>query len=159
MKEGQDLIGISIIPSQVSNIPAPELVLDENGLIEEHSCRPNMKGTDSDSLHSINFPKYVAPFGLEITESERKGNEISKSTDGKFFSLHPLNQMLYYALCCHTTPTQKLFCLHVLRQAGSPQRVDCLAPRRETALIACLYDQNKSSFFGGPALFQPIRAF
>jgi len=34
----------------------------------------------------------------------------------------------------HTTPTQKLFCLQVLRQAGSPQRVDCLAQRWETAL-------------------------
>jgi len=31
-------------------------------------------------------------------------------------------------LCvCHTTPTQKLFC-------GPPQRVDCLAPKWETAL-------------------------
>jgi len=31
-------------------------------------------------------------------------------------------------LCvCHTTPKQKLFCLHVFRQAGSPQRVNCLA--------------------------------
>jgi len=38
-------------------------------------------------------------------------------------------------LCeCHTTPTQKLFCLHVFRQVGPPQRVDCLAPRWETAL-------------------------
>jgi len=34
----------------------------------------------------------------------------------------------------HITPTQKLLCLHVLRQAGPPQRVDCLAPRWETAL-------------------------
>jgi len=34
-------------------------------------------------------------------------------------------------LCvCHTTPTLKLFCLHVFRQAGSPQRVDCLAPKQ-----------------------------
>jgi len=24
---------------------------------------------------------------------------------------------------------------------------------------ACLHDQNKSGFFGGPAFFQPIRAF
>jgi len=32
-------------------------------------------------------------------------------------------------LCvCHTTPTQKLFCLYVFRQAGPPQGVDCLAP-------------------------------
>jgi len=38
-------------------------------------------------------------------------------------------------LCvCHTTPTQKLLCLHVFRQAGPPQRVDCLAPKWETAL-------------------------
>jgi len=35
---------------------------------------------------------------------------------------------------CHTTPTQQLFCLHDFRQAGLPQRVDCLAPRRKTAL-------------------------
>jgi len=28
-------------------------------------------------------------------------------------------------LCvCHTTPTQKLYCLHVFRQAEPPQRVD-----------------------------------
>jgi len=27
-------------------------------------------------------------------------------------------------LCvCHTTPTQKLFCLHVFRQTGSPRTV------------------------------------
>jgi len=33
-------------------------------------------------------------------------------------------------LCvCHTTLTQKLFCLHVLRQAGPPQRVDCFWER------------------------------
>jgi len=31
--------------------------------------------------------------------------------------------MLY---ACHTTPSQKLCCLHVFRQAGPPQRVDCL---------------------------------
>jgi len=38
-------------------------------------------------------------------------------------------------LCvCHTTPTQTLFCLHVFRQAGPSQRVDCLAPKWETAL-------------------------
>jgi len=38
-------------------------------------------------------------------------------------------------LCvCHTTPTQKLFCLHVFRHAGPPQRVDCLALKWETAL-------------------------
>jgi len=38
-------------------------------------------------------------------------------------------------LCiCHTIPTQKLFCLHVFRQDGPPQRVDCLAPKWETAL-------------------------
>jgi len=40
-------------------------------------------------------------------------------------------------LCvCHITTTQKLFCLHVFRQAGPgpPQRVDCLAPKWETAL-------------------------
>jgi len=29
----------------------------------------------------------------------------------------------------HTTPTQKLFCLHAFRQAGPPQWVDCLARR------------------------------
>jgi len=39
--------------------------------------------------------------------------------------------MLYV---CHTTPTQKLFCFHVFCQAEPPHRVDCLAPRWETAL-------------------------
>jgi len=34
----------------------------------------------------------------------------------------------------HTTPTQKLFYLHVFRQAGTPQRVDCLALELEIAL-------------------------
>jgi len=29
------------------------------------------------------------------------------------------------------------------------------APR---TVLACLHDQNKSGFFGGPAFFQPIRA-
>jgi len=38
-------------------------------------------------------------------------------------------------LCvCHTTPTQKLFCLHVFRQAGPQRRVDFMAPRWEIAL-------------------------
>jgi len=38
-------------------------------------------------------------------------------------------------LCvCHTTPTQKLHRLHVFCQAGPPERVDCLAPKWETAL-------------------------
>jgi len=38
-------------------------------------------------------------------------------------------------LCvCHTTPTQKLFYLYVFRQAGPPQRVDCLAQRWELGL-------------------------
>jgi len=37
-------------------------------------------------------------------------------------------------MLCRTTTTQKLFCLHVFRQAVPPQRVDCLAPRWETAL-------------------------
>jgi len=29
---------------------------------------------------------------------------------------------------------------------------------RAIVLLVCLYDQNKSGFFGGPAFFQPIRA-
>jgi len=29
----------------------------------------------------------------------------------------------------------------------------------DDSLLACLHDQNKSGFFGGPAFFQPIRAF
>jgi len=29
----------------------------------------------------------------------------------------------------------------------------------EITYLACLHDQNKSGFFGGPAFFQPIRAF
>jgi len=38
-------------------------------------------------------------------------------------------------LCaCHTTPTQKLLCLHAFCQAGPPQRVDYLAPKWKTAL-------------------------
>jgi len=28
-----------------------------------------------------------------------------------------------------------------------------------TVQLACLHDQNKSGFFGGPAFFQPIRVF
>jgi len=43
-----------------------------------------------------------------------------------------LKQMLYYALCLQY-PAQKLFCLHVFRQDRSKHRVDCLAPRWETA--------------------------
>jgi len=36
----------------------------------------------------------------------------------------------YTILCvCHTTPTQKLFCLHDFRQAGPPQQIDCLASK------------------------------
>jgi len=42
--------------------------------------------------------------------------------------------MFYYALCLSYHSTQKLFCLHVFRQAGPSQRVDCLALRWETAL-------------------------
>jgi len=33
---------------------------------------------------------------------------------------------------------QKLFCLYVFRQAGPPQRVNCLAPRWKTALSVFL---------------------
>jgi len=66
-----------------------------------------------------------------------------------------------HAGCCvsHTTPTQKLFCFLMSLSGWAPQRVDCLALRWETALIACLHNQNKRGFFGGPAFFQPIRAF
>jgi len=28
-----------------------------------------------------------------------------------------------------------------------------------TSLLTCLHDQNKSDFFGGPAFFQPIKAY
>jgi len=37
-------------------------------------------------------------------------------------------------ICHHTTSTQKLFCLHVFRQAGPTQRADCLTSRWEIAL-------------------------
>jgi len=52
-------------------------------------------------------------------------------------------------LCvCHTTPIQKLLCLHVCRQAGPTQRVDCLAPRWETALSVFPKDlSSQVSFF------------
>jgi len=40
------------------------------------------------------------------------------------FHIFRLNLMLYCMLSvCHTTPTQKLLCLHVFRQAGPPQRL------------------------------------
>jgi len=29
----------------------------------------------------------------------------------------------------------------------------------ESSYIACLHDQNKSGFFGGPDFFQPIEAY
>jgi len=35
---------------------------------------------------------------------------------------------------------------------------DSLALRWEVALTACLHDQNKRGFFGGPVFIQPIRA-
>jgi len=56
-----------------------------------------------------------------------------------------------FMLCvCHTT---KLFCLHVFRQNGPSQWVDCLTPREDMALIACLHDQNKSGFFWRAGFF------
>jgi len=38
-------------------------------------------------------------------------------------------------LCVYhiTPPTQKVFCLHVFRQAGAPQQVECLASRWDRA--------------------------
>jgi len=30
--------------------------------------------------------------------------------------------------------------------------------KKLSILLACLHDQNKSGFFGGPAFIQPIRA-
>jgi len=56
--------------------------------------------------------------------------------------------MLPYALCLsyHSNTEAVLF-------ACLLSQVDCLAPRWETALIACLHDQNKSGLFGGPVLF------
>jgi len=67
--------------------------------------------------------------------------------------------MLYYVLCLsyHSNteavlfaclPTQKLFCLHVFRQAGPPQRVDRLAPRRETALSVFRKAQRRATALG-----------
>jgi len=34
----------------------------------------------------------------------------------------------------------------------------CCAKTNKNVILACLHDQNKSGFFGGPAFFQPIRA-
>jgi len=42
------------------------------------------------------------------------------------------------------------------RPQGSPHRVHC-ASTRHMDILACLHDQNKSGFFGGPAFIQPIR--
>jgi len=54
-----------------------------------------------------------------------------------------LNQMFYYALyLSYTTPTQKLFCLHVFHQAGPPQRVVCLASKWKIALSVFLKSQD-----------------
>jgi len=55
--------------------------------------------------------------------------------------------MLYIImLCvCHTTPTQKLLCLHDFRQAGPSQRVDCLLPRWEIALT--VFPKNTASCY------------
>jgi len=53
---------------------------------------------------------------------------LPKNTTNKFarFFLFVLTRCC--RLCvCHTTPTQKLFCLLVFHQAGPLQRVDCLA--------------------------------
>jgi len=44
-----------------------------------------------------------------------------------------------------TTPTQKLLSLHIFRQAGSPQRVDCLAPKWEIALSVFPQDKAMSA--------------
>jgi len=45
------------------------------------------------------------------------------------------------------------------RQVWFPGRVE---PNKHTAMfskqLACLHDQNRSGFFGGPAFIQPIRA-
>jgi len=60
-------------------------------------------------------------------------------------------------LCvCHTTLTQKLFSLHVFRQDGPQQRIDCLALRWEITLSIFTKDtttryhiesRNKVSYF------------
>jgi len=55
---------------------------------------------------------------------------VSEPNTSSSFELDVL--CLSYCVC-HTTLSQKLLCLHVFRQAGSPQRVDCLTPKWETA--------------------------
>jgi len=62
-------------------------------------------------------------------------------------------------LCiCHTTPTQKLFCLHVFRQIGPPQRVDCLAPKWETALSVFTKDTATRYRIGSRTSFRLLAA-
>jgi len=62
-------------------------------------------------------------------------------------------------LCvCHTTPTLKLLCLHVFRQAGSPQREDCLALRWEIALSVFPKDTaTRYSIGSRTKVLQPFR--
>jgi len=63
-----------------------------------------------------------------------------------------------YMLC--VTPTQKLLCLHVFRQAGPSQRVDCLAPKWEIALSVFLKNVATRYLIGSRTKvsqpFQPV---
>jgi len=49
-------------------------------------------------------------------------------TESEKLFLLLLKQMLYYALCLSYPFNTEVFCLHIFRQAGPLQRVDCLAP-------------------------------
>jgi len=63
-------------------------------------------------------------------------------------------------LCvCYTTPTQKLFCLHVFRQAGPSQRIDCWASRsfsrtQRRATTSGFQSRFRNLWITSPALYQ-----
>jgi len=89
-------------------------------------------------MHNFNF-----------VEGVKWVNRIAKSITFNTGENHLLNSMYCYyyfvwTRCCtllsicHTTPTQKQFCLHVFCQAWPPQRVDCLAPSRMSAFSVLL---------------------
>jgi len=51
-----------------------------------------------------------------------------------------------------------VFNLFINSSKNEPRVLINLLSVKKSVLVACLHDQNKSGFFGGPAFIQPFRA-
>jgi len=101
-----------------------------------------------DDVYAIMETQHIDSFHLHlntINNSIKFTKELEASGSLAFLDVHltrepkPTSTGRYLPHTSHHPPTQKLSIARTL--------------------LACLHDLNKSGFFGGPAFFQPIRAF